>query len=445
MMRALVLALALAASATPALAAPRVAPAAASLLNETAEDAYIYFYPLILEDLTRRISMVAPPPLGGAINGFAHRPAFPDEKFAAIVRPNADTLYSSLWYDVTAGPLVIDVPDSGGRYYLLHLMDAWTETWGATGSRTTGTGAQRLMIVAPDWQGKVPAGVELLRSPTNQGWLLGRTQTNDPADYPAVRAFQAGMKIIAAPAAAKPPPPVAFKPPFEAVETMSAQAYFTRAAELLAANRPHDMDTPMLQRLRGLGIVPGAKFDWNALTDAQRAALTAAHDGATPRIRGAMVSTGLVRNGWRTTVAGIGTYGADYLHRAGIAWFALAANLPDDAIYPTANTDSRGKPFTSDARYTIHFAKADLPPVRAFWSLTLYNERQLFAANPIKRFAIGDRDDLTFNADGSLDLYVQRADPGAARHANWLPAPANGGFSLTMRLYWPEKRAIEGG
>jgi hypothetical protein len=442
-MRALVLALALV--STTAVAAPKTAPAAASLINETAEDAYIYFYPLVLQDLTRRLAVIAPSGLGAPINQFSQRQKFPDDKFTTIVRPNADTLYSSMFYDVANGPLVIDVPDSGGRYYLMHLMDAWTETWGATGSRTTGTGAQRLMIVAPDWHGDVPAGVELLRSPTNMGWLLGRTQTNSPADYDAVHQFQAGMKIVSASQAAKLPMPIALKPPFEAIEDMPAQAFFTRAAELMAINVPHTIDTPILQRLRLLGIAPGQPFDWAKLSDAQRAALTAAHAGATPRLRGALATSGWMKNGWRTTLAGLGSYGADYVHRAGVAWFGLGANMAEDASYPTAIADSDGQPLTSDARYTIHFAKADLPPARAFWSLTMYNERQLFAANPINRFAIGDRDDLHFNADGSLDLYIQRDDPGGAKTANWLPAPASGPMSLTMRLYWPEKRAIEGG
>jgi hypothetical protein len=443
-MRAFLAALALA-STTAAVAAPKAAPTAASLANETAEDAYIYFYPLVLQDLTRRLAVIAPGGLGAPVNQFSQRQRFPDDKFTTIVRPNADTLYSSLWYDVTNGPLVIDVPDSGGRYYLMHLMDAWSETWGATGSRTTGTGAQRLMIVAPGWTGTAPAGVELLRSPTNMGWLLGRTQTNGPADYDAVHRFQTGMTIVAAPTAAKPPPPVALAPPFEAIEGMTAQAFFTRAMELAAANAPHGIDTPILQRMRLLGLVPGQPFDWARLTPAQRNALEAAHPGATPRIRGALATSGWMKNGWRTTLAGLGSYGADYVHRAGVAWFGLGANLAEDASYPSATTDSSGAPLSSDARYMIHFAKDELPPARAFWSLTLYNERQLFAANAINRFAIGDRDDLRFNPDGSLDLYVQRDDPGGAKSANWLPAPASGRFSLTMRLYWPEKRAIEGG
>ena len=140
----------------------------------------------------------------------------------------------------------------------------------------------------------------------------------------------------------------------------------------------------------------------------------------------------------------IGTYGTDYLHRAGVAYGALGANAPEDALYPTAFADGDGQPFNSDKRYVIHFDKGKLPPVNAFWSLTMYDERQLFTANPINRYAIGDRDKLSFNSDGSLDLYVQRDPPGAEKESNWLPAPKSGSFTMNMRLYWPKAEVLYG-
>ncbi len=148
-------------------------------------------------------------------------------------------------------------------------------------------------------------------------------------------------------------------------------------------------------------------------------------------------------NGWRTIGNPIGTYGTDYLQRAMIAFAGLGANTVEDATYPLAMTDADGKPFDSAATYVIHFDKERLPPARAFWSLTMYNERQFFAANPIHRFAIGDRDPLKYNADGSLDLVIQR-DPPKSAESNWLPTPAAGNFSMNLRLYLPRPEALDG-
>ena len=140
----------------------------------------------------------------------------------------------------------------------------------------------------------------------------------------------------------------------------------------------------------------------------------------------------------------IGTYGADYLHRAGVAFGALGANVPDDAVYPTAFADADGQPFSSEKRYILHFEKRQIPPARAFWSLTMYDERQVFTENPINRFAIGDRDRLTFNPDDSLDLYIQRESPGKDKESNWLPAPKSGSFTMNLRLYWPKAEVLDG-
>jgi hypothetical protein len=153
---------------------------------------------------------------------------------------------------------------------------------------------------------------------------------------------------------------------------------------------------------------------------------------------------GVASAGWRTNLTAIGTYGADYLSRAVIAYVGLGSNTIEDAVYPTAVTDADGKPFISDNRYMLHFNKDQVPPVRAFWSLTMYNERHLLAANPIDRYAIGDRDKLAFNPDGSLDLYIQRESPGQDKASNWLPTPASGPFTMNLRLYWPKPEVLDG-
>ncbi|WP_291747189.1 DUF1254 domain-containing protein [Bauldia sp.] len=423
--------------------------------REIARDAYIYAYPLVLMEVSGHISTNVPEPTGSTsapVNQFGHALAFPDPSFTVVVRPNADTLYSSLIFDVSKEPLVVTVPDSGGRYYLLPMLDNWTDVFASPGSRTTGNGAQVLAIVGPGWEGDLPAGIARYDSPTAGGWIGGRVQTNGTADYDAVHAFQNGLTAVPLSAYGKPyePPKGEVDPnrdvsaPPDQVDEMDAATFFATFADLMKSNPPHANDYPIIDRMKRIGIVPGEGFSVADQPQAIQDALNAAPEEALPLIKAAWAKAGVLENGWRTNLAAIGTYGADYLHRAGVAYGGLGANVPDDAVYPTAFADSEGRPFDSGRRYVMHFDKDQIPPVRAFWSLTMYNDRQLFADNPIDRYAIGDRDDLAFNPDGSLDLYIQRASPGADKDSNWLPAPQSGSFTMNLRLYWPSFEVIDG-
>ena len=380
-------------------------------------------------------------------------PAFPDATFTDIVRPNADTLYSLLWFDVSQEPLLISVPDSGGRYYLLQMCDMWTDVFDSPGKRTTGTSAQVLAIAGPRWQGQLPTEATLIHSPTAIGWIIGRTQTNGKADYEAVHKFQAGL--IATPLSqwGKSYRPLAETinpdwdmrtPPVNQVEKLSPAAYFALFTELTNLNPPHANDYPILHQMLRMGIEPGKPFAFDQVSPEVQRALTEAGASALDRMKARFLKMGVANAGWRTNLTAIGTYGADYLSRAAIAYAGIGANTIEDAVYSTAFTDVDGKPLNSDNRYALRFNKDQVAPVRAFWSLTLYNERQLFAANPIDRYAIGDRDKLAFNSDGSLDLYIQRETPGQDKELNWLPAPASGPFTMNLRLYWPKPEVLDG-
>jgi hypothetical protein len=232
--------------------------------------------------------------------------------------------------------------------------------------------------------------------------------------------------------------------PVEQVAKLSAAQFFAAFADLTRANPPHLNDGPVLQRMARLGLVPGRPFDLAKASPEAKAALEAAPAAAQAKIAAFAPHAADVVDGWGMLGSPIGTYGTDYLKRAFIAYMGLGANVVEDAIYPTARLQVDGKPFDSSARYTVRFTKQQLPPARAFWSLTLYNDKQFLAANPIDRFAIGDRDALKFNADGSLDLYIQRDSPGKEHDSNWLPTPANGSFSMNLRLYWPRPEALDG-
>ncbi|HUB46368.1 MAG TPA: DUF1254 domain-containing protein [Acetobacteraceae bacterium] len=423
--------------------------------REFAIAAYIYAYPLVLMEYTRRnqTNVADVVPGKAPMNQFGHRATFPDATFTAVVRPNADTLYSTLWFDVSNQPLLITVPDSGGRYYLLPMMDMWTDIFDSPGARTTGTGPQLLAIVGPHWQGKLPATATMIRSPTAIGWIIGRTETNGPADFDNVHKFQAALTAVPLGQWGKPSTPAKGKvdasidmntPPDDQVDRLNPQAFFSLFCALTALSPPHANDYPILHQMHRIGIDPGKPFSRASLSPEARQAISEAWPIARQRIIDASNRSSSLVNGWRIRLTAIGTYGTDYLQRASVAYSGLGANTTEDAVYPTALTDGSGNKLSSDHRYVMHFAKDKLPPVRGFWSLTMYNDKQLFAANPLNRYAIGDRDKLAFNPDGSLDLYVQRESPGAEKAANWLPAPASGDFTMNLRLYWPKSDVLDG-
>ncbi len=462
--QALAVLLALSLGGCPRTTTPSVDPAAAAAQATAAADAakekegleagveaVAYGFPLVIMDATRRKltnveragAMTAP------VNQFAHVTAFPDVSFRDVVRANVDTLYSSAWLDLGAEPIVLTVPDTRGRYYLMPMLDAWTDVFASPGKRTTGTKAGRFAIVGPGWKGELPKGVTRLDSPTNMVWIIGRTQTNGPKDYPAVHALQAryqltplsqlGKKYV--PPAGKVDPSVDMKlAPIDAVAKMGTAGYFDRMAALLADNPPPAADTEVVAKLARLGIVPGARFDPSKLDPAFARGLEKALPAALEKLTAASKQAGAPVNGWRVPSMKLGDYGTDYGTRAVVALVGLGANLPADAIYPSAFVDAGGEPLSGAHRYVLHFDKGQEPPVRAFWSVTMYDPESFFVANPIGRYALSSWMPFQRNADGSLDLYIQHESPGKAKEANWLPAPA-GAFNVTMRMYWPNDTA----
>lgn len=430
-------------------------PVGAKEVEDIAVEAYIYFYPLVTMDITRRQETgveAGKMPGRGPANSFAHLRAFPDANYREVVRPNFDTLYSAAWLDLTAGPVVVSAPDTGGRYYLLPMLDMWSDVFAVPGKRTTGTKAGRFAVVPPGWRGELPQDAERIDAPTPYVWVIGRTQTNGPSDYEAVHNIQDGFTIT--PSALQSPkpqtiandaiPPLDLKtPPLQQVNGMSATAYFRYAAELMKMHPPHITDQPIVARMRRIGIKVGESFEPERLDLAVRQALDNAPAAALARMKTKLPTLARVVNGWQMNTDTMGVYGNFYLKRALVAMVGLGANLPEDAIYPLSVADAAGRPITGESKYVLHFPKEALPPVDAFWSITMYDAEGFQAANRINRFAIGDRDKLTYNADGSLDLYIQHADPGSDKSANWLPAPL-GPLGVTMRLYGPKPQAIDG-
>ena len=427
-------------------------------------NAYLYFYSPITMDVTRKQLANTPPGkgIGGPMNTFVNVPTFPPADLKVVVRPNFDTLYSSGWLDLTKEPVIVSVPDTGGRYYLLPMLDMWTDVFASPGWRTTGTQAGNFILVPPGWRPdlreklieelKLPEGTQRIDAPTPYVWIIGRTKTDGPPDYDAVHKVQAGYKITPLSEWGKMPKPVEAKidpavdiktSPKTQVDTMSADKYFAYAAELLKLHPPHITDEPIIAQMKRIGIEPGKAFDFSKLDPVVQKALTTAPEAAQQLMQWKIATLARVVNGWSMNTDTMGVYGNYYLKRAIITQQGLGANLPEDAIYPLNLADSDGKPLDGSNKYVLHFDKGRAPPVNAFWSVTLYDNDGFQVANSLNRFAVSSWMPFKTNPDGSLDLYFQNESPGTDKEANWLPAP-KGPFNLTMRLYAPKSEALTG-
>jgi hypothetical protein len=428
-------------------------------------DAYLYFYPLVTMDVTRKqLTNVEPGkvPGRGPMNMFSNVPTYPPADDKVIVRPNFDTLYSIAYLDMTQEPMVISVPDTGGRYYLLPMLDMWTDVFASPGWRTTGTQAGNFLVTPLGWRPdlrerfidefRLPRDTRRIEAPTPIVWIIGRTKTDGPSDYDAVHKIQAGFKVTPLSEWGRTPRPPEVKidpsidmktPPKIQVDTMPAGKYFAYAAELLKTNPPHLTDEPILAEMRRIGIESGKSFDIEKVAPAVKKGLEAAPEAGQKLMEWKVATLARVANHWSMNTDTMGVYGNYYLKRAIVSQLGLGANLPQDAIYPLNLGDEAGRPLDGANKYTIHFDKSNLPPVNAFWSLTLYDSEGYQVANSLNRFAVSSWMPFKYNSDGSLDIYFQNESPGADKEANWLPAP-KGAFNLTMRLYAPKSEALTG-
>lgn len=419
-----------------------------------AVEAYIYGYPLVTMDLTKRVmtNIAAPGDSKAPIGQFYNARTYPDASFKDVTAPNADTLYSVAWLDLSKEPYILHTPNEQGRYFLMPLLSGWTNVIDDPGKRTTGTEAADYLITGPGWKGEVPAGMKEIKSPTNMVWILGRTySTGTPEDYDAVHKIQDQYTLTPLSAFGKPYTPpngvvdhsIDMKTPVrDQVNKMDGATYFNQLAQLMKDNPPAPEDAPIVEKMAKIGIIPGQEFDINKLDPAIARAFARAPQAGLQKIIAQQKNAGTLANGWLISTH-LGQYGTDYPQRAYVTAIGLGANLPQDAIYPVGETDSEGQPLNGANRYVMHFPKGQTPPVKGFWSLTMYNNQFFFVPNPLNRYTLSPRNQLTYNSDGSLDLYIQNAFPGKEKESNWLPAPKDQ-FVLMLRLYWPEEAVING-
>jgi hypothetical protein len=351
-----------------------------------------------------------------------------------VVAPNHDTLYTVSQVDLSAGPVLIDAPASPGRYAVLQLLDAYTNAFAYIGSGSDRDHASTTALVPPGWQGSLPGGVRVVHSPTKLVWLLGRTLIDGDADLPAATALMAQYGLT--PLGGKRVPELVLpafpgRPP---VVLPKGLAFFDALKTALAADPPPSSDGCALKAFASLPT------DGSAL-------VAAARDGDRLVTRAYAVlqrTDRRVHNGWTFTAPDTGRFGTDFAYRAVIAKYGLGANLNSEALYPNTTLDRQGRPLSGKHDYVVTFPAGELPPVRAFWSLTLYDTGRFLVANPIDRYAVGDRSaGLRYGRGRSLTIYLSHRQPAAARRSNWLPAPS-GHFSLYLRLYEPKAAATNG-
>lgn len=422
--------------------------------------AYVYGFPQVLERATVKHFLR---------NEIVSVAALADPSVQTVVAPNVDTAYTVAWLDLTGGPLVINVPDTGGRFYTFQFLDAFTNAFSYLGTGSTGTRAGAYALVPPGYAGTLPAGVGRIDAPSNTVWLLGRTLVGDAADLPAVKALQQQYTVtplVSWETGVRQPPVVLdHYPPTFPKSLPTGAGFIAELNNEMNIDPPPSADNCALQAMAPAGVqVPHptpAQSRAADLTDQSPLpppqindpVTGAAVDAGTSAAPGIIASAAdrlnavsrSVNNGWEILGNWVGAYGTHYLGRSIVATDLLAANTPRQTIYPIADTDRSGRTLEGSDRYTIRFPRGALPPVRAFWSLTMYNASYFLVANPIDRYAIGDRTSgLHYARDGSLTLYVQgQAPAAAAARANWLPAPS-GQFHLIMRLYQPRDAALSG-
>jgi hypothetical protein len=388
--------------------------------------------------------------------------------FTDVVRPNADTLYSLAYLDLRKESIVLRVPPISDRYHVLQFLDAYSNNFFYIGTRTNITSGGSYLITGPNWNGIVPSGMTQIKSPTNLATIGGRILVNGPQDVSNVRALQ--DKFVLSPLSlfedgtrnnpvgtttskttttimntTKKEAPVSPQPSFI---PKTGIKIFDEISKDMVENPPYQYDADVLAKFNLIGIGPGltpsseetAKANATTIKEALQRGIEEGEKLIDEKVR----NLGTVVNGWSFNLD-TGDYGTDYLLRAAIAKTAHGANSPQEALYPAVFTDDRGEQLTGSRNYVIHFDKDRIPPVNGFWSISMYNSKDYFVDNPINRYAIGDRTpSLKYNADGSLDIYIQHDSPEKDKEFNWLPAPSDDKFSLILRLYIPQEVILKG-
>lgn len=401
--------------------------------TELATEAYVAGYPMVVSIRTMQR-------LGGLLgtNTLFWQTALSGPESRIIVAPNRDTLYSVAVLDLRAGPMVLTLPEVTDRYFTFQLLSPWTDSFAYIGTRATGGRAGSWVIAPPGWDGEAPEGAEVIASPTQQVFLLGRFLVDDEADVANVMAIRddSSLEPLGAPTGELPP---LGEPAGTAQDIPTDASFFAELATSMGANpAPTERQAALWAEVEErLGVGPDGLAD-----DADTAVLDAGAAAGSERIAAEVASRTELVDGWSVN-RDIGVYHDDLTLRAFVARIGWGANVPEEAVYPVARLDVDGRPLDGSRTYTMTFAPDQLPPLEelGFWSLSVYGGDMFFAPHPSGRYTIGDRTpDLALADDGSLTITLSHADPGVP---SWLPVP-EGPFVLMLRLYLPSTPVLDG-
>jgi hypothetical protein len=414
---------------------------------EIAVDTYIYGYPLVTFDMVRQqeTNVAAADAEHAPMGQLIKMRTYPAVDNHCCAAPNADTLYTMVWLDVSSEPWVLSIPDMGNRYYIVPMLDGYSEVFKVASPPTTGSKAQTYAITGPGWSGALPRDITEVKSPTGMVWVLGRVYcTGTPEDYKAVHALQDKFTVAPLSSYGKPyTPPLGVADPKIDMETavrkqvdaLNINDYFNYLGKLMKTNPPTAQDAPIVSEMAKIGLEPGKDFDPNKLALVDQEIIK-----TVPKLALVKMLEHLkhqkTTNGWLYFTSGVGEFGTDYLVRGMANALGPGWNRPQDAVYPLSQKDATASDYDGSHKYVMHIAKGQTPPVKAFWSLTMYDPDFFFVPNSINRYDLSQRNHFSTNPDGSMDLYIQADPPGKNKEPNWLPAP-KGKFALVLRLYWP--------
>lgn len=441
-----------AAFAVPAQAEEKVTPAEA---RSIAKEAYIYGYPMVDSYRIQHAYFVdaASPEFKAPWNRIKNMPRVYTPEDKAVQTPNSDTPYSMLGLDLRAEPIVLTVPAvEKERYYSIQLIDAYTFNFAYIGSRATGNEAGSFVIAGPAWNGETPKNVKkTIRSETDLVLAAYRTQLFDPSDLDNVKKVQAGYRVqplseFLGQAAPKAAPAIDFVKPLTPETQKSSLEFFDVLNFVLKFCPTVPSEKELMTRFAKIGVGAGQNFDASRLTPEMKKAIEEGMADAWLEL------AGLKKRIDAKEVTSGDTFGTreylknNYLYRMAAAVLGIYGNSKQEAMYPVYTLDADGRKLEGSSRYTLRFEAGELPPVNAFWSLTMYGlPDSLLVANPLNRYLLNSPMMPKFkkDSDGGLTLYIQSESPGKDLEANWLPAP-KGPFMVVMRLYWPKEAAIDG-
>ena len=418
-------------------------------IAKIAQDAYVYGFPLVLSEITKRYETNPLPATGRApINQIKHISALPDDKYRGYPYPDDSLFFSFAWLDLSKEPFLIEIPETGGKYAVFKVMNGWTDIFVSEVKRGSVAKAVKIAITGPRWEGEIPKDFVECKSKTVMAKFEFKIQSNGKQDAGAKKIQDSiklyplssyGKRYVAPKGKADDTLPE--KEPLEQVMSMNISEFFNLFNQLLINNPPYPEDAAILDRILDLGVAPGMRFDI-AIFEQEVQALIKDVPKWMKDYMSSLESEG-AENVWKYHF-GTGSYGTNYRLRAKTAYFSFGADLNETEIFITSSKDVDGEKYNgSRNKYILHLDKENIPPVSAYWSLSAYDENGLFIKNVINRFSVGSRNPVKYNKDGSVDIYIQKDNPGKDRQSNWLPA-GDRWFTLMLRCYLPKEEILEG-